>query len=157
MVFVKASDRKAVSIPLNGAEYLELGAKSSAAGLSLPAYVRTCCGLAAWIARGREMASRPRQPVRSPSRALERLSVTVVLTGNEYGEMLLRSRNAGTTVPQYVRTHCGFEVRNTSLPNTPEREREEDDAWERLLRLGLDPQAFFGSNPDACPTASDVK
>ena len=143
MVVVKASDRKAISIPLNGAEYLELDAKSSAAGLSLPAYVRTCCGLAAWTARGREMASRPRRPVRRPCQALERLTVTVILTGDEYNGMLLRSRDAGTTVPQYVRTQCGFEVRNTSLPNTPEREQEEDDAWDRLRRLGLDPQGFF--------------
>ncbi len=138
-----ASDRKAISVPLNGAEYLELAAKSSAAGLSLPAYLRKCCGMSPWIVRGREMESRPREPVRRPSLALERISVTVVLTGDEYGDMLSRSRQAGTTVPQYVRTQCGFEVRNTSLPNTPEREREEDDAWERLQRLGLVPQPFF--------------
>jgi hypothetical protein len=132
-----------VTIPLNGAEYLELDAKSSEAGLSLPAYVRTCCGLSPWIARGREMASRPRQPARRPSQALERLSVTVILTGDEYDGMLLRSRDAGTTIPQYVRTRCGFEVRNTSLPNTSERDREEDDAWSRLRLLGWDPQAYF--------------
>ncbi|MGC8884883.1 MAG: hypothetical protein ACP5UT_18870, partial [Bryobacteraceae bacterium] len=70
--------RKSVSIPLNGAEYLELDSKSSAAGLSLPAWVRSCCGLAPWIARGREMESRPRRASRLPSRALERMSVTVV-------------------------------------------------------------------------------
>jgi hypothetical protein len=143
MEVVKVADRKAVSIPLNGAEYLELDSKSSVVGLTLPAYVRTCCGLAAWIARGHEMGSRPRQPVRRPSQALERLSVTVVLTGDEYGEMLSRSRDAGTTVPQYIRTRCGLEIRNTSLPNTPERDREEDDAWDRLSRLGLIPQQFF--------------
>lgn len=143
MVVVKASDRKALSIPLNGAEYLELDAKSSAAGLSLPAYVRTCCGLSPWIARGREMAARPRQPSRSPSHALARLAVTVVLAGEEYVELQSRSREAGTTVPQYIRTRCGFEIRNTSLPNTPEREREEDDAWARLGRLGFNPQQYF--------------
>ena len=143
MVVVKASDRRAVSIPLNGAEYLELDAKSSAAGLSLPAYVRTCCGLAAWIARNSEMASRPRQPSRRPSQALERMAVTVVLTGEECVELRSRSGEAGTTVPQYIRTRCGFEVRNTSLPSTPEREREEDDAWDRLHRLGLNPHTFF--------------
>jgi hypothetical protein len=140
---VKASDRKAISIPLNGAEYLELETKASAKELSLPAFVRSCCGLPPWIARGREMASRPRQAARRPSQALERLTVTVILTGDEYDGMLLRSRDAGTTVPQYVRTRCGFEVRNTSLPNTPEREQEEDDAWDRLRRLGLEPQGFF--------------
>jgi hypothetical protein len=59
---VKASDRKAVSIPLNGEEYLELDTKSSAAGLSLPADVRTCCGFVAWIAAvrwDRELAEHP--------------------------------------------------------------------------------------------------
>jgi hypothetical protein len=156
MVFVMASDRKAVSVPLNGAEYLELDAKASAAGLTLPAYVRTCCGLSPWIARGHEMAARPRQPSRRPSQALERMAVTVVLTCEEHGDLLSRSRNTGTSVPQYVRTQCGFEVRNTSLPNTPERDREEDDAWDRLQRLGLNPQAFFGSRRDAHPTSSDV-
>jgi hypothetical protein len=144
MVFVKACDRRAVSIPLNGAEYLELDAKASTGELSLPACVRSCCGLSPWIARGREMASRPRQPARRPSQALERLTVTVILTGDEYNGMLLRSRDAGTTVPQYVRTQCGFEVRNTSLPNTPERDQEEDDAWGRIQRLGLDPRRYFG-------------
>lgn len=147
MEVVKAFDRKAVSIPLNGAEYLELDAKSSAAGLSLPAYVRTCCGLAAWTSRSREMASRPRQPSRRPSQALERMAVTVVLTGEECVELRSRSREIGTTLPQYIRTRCGFEIRNTSLPNTPEREREEDDAWDRLRRLGLNPQESFP--PDA--------
>lgn len=143
MVFVMASDRKAVSVPLNGAEYLELDAKASAAGLTLPAYVRTCCGLAPWIARGREMASRPRQPSRRPSEALERIAVTVVLTGEECVELRSRSREIGTTLPQYIRTRCEFEIRNTSLPNTPEREREEDDAWDRLRRLGIHPESLF--------------
>lgn len=131
------------SVPLNDADYLELVTKSSAAGLSLPASVRKCCGMSPWIVRGREMESRPREPVWRPSLALERISVVVVLTGGEYGDMLSRSRRAGTTVRQYVRLQCGFEVRNTSLPNTPEREREEDDAWEQLQRLGLVPQPFF--------------
>lgn len=73
------------------------------------------------------------------------MAVTVVLTGDEHSDLLSCSRAAGTTVPQYVRTQCGFEVRNTSLPNTPEREREEDDAWERLHRLGLAPMKYFSS------------
>ncbi|MCC6394689.1 MAG: hypothetical protein IT167_29100 [Bryobacterales bacterium] len=143
MVVVTASDRKALSIPLNGAEYLELDAKSSAIGLSLPAYLRTCCGLAAWIARGREMGSRARPASRHPTAALERMTVTAVLTRNEHAGLEAQAREAGTTVPQYIRTRCGFEVRNTSLPDTPEREREEDDAWVRLQLLGLDPQDFF--------------
>lgn len=156
MVVVKASDRKSVTIPLNGAEYLELDAKASAAGLSLPACVRLCCGLAPWLSRGREMESRHRQAHRRPLYALERVSVTVVVTGAEYAELRARAREAGTTVPQIIRTRCGFEVRNTSLPDTPERDREEDDAWDRLRRLGLDPHPFFRSNPDESPMESGV-
>ncbi|MFB3827461.1 MAG: hypothetical protein ACE15B_11860 [Bryobacteraceae bacterium] len=140
---MRPAGRKSVTIPLNGAEYLELDAKSSEAGLSLPAYVRTCCGLSPWIARGREMESGPRPAARRPSHALERLSVTVVMTVDEFGEFQRRSCEAGTTVPQFIRTQCGFEIRNTSLPNTSERDREEDDAWNRLRRLGLEPQGFF--------------
>jgi hypothetical protein len=143
MVGVRPSIRKSVSIPLNGAEHLELEAKASAAGLTLPACVRSRCGFAPWITRGREMESRLRQTSRRPAHALERMSVTVVLTGEEYAELQRLSREAGTTVPQFIRTRCGFEIRNTSLPDTPEREREEDDAWDRLRRLGLDPQSYF--------------
>jgi hypothetical protein len=89
------------------------------------------------------MGSRSRPSARRPTSAMERMAVTVVLTGDEYAELRSRAREAGTTIPQYVRTRCGFEIRNTSLPNTPEREREEDDAWERIQRLGLDTQEFF--------------
>jgi hypothetical protein len=38
---------------------------------------------------------------------------------------------------------CGRQTRNTSLPGTDERENEADDAWERLKRLGLEPQDYF--------------
>ena len=40
-------------------------------------------------------------------------------------------------------TRLGLSVRWTSNPNTEERDREEDDAWERLRRLGLDPKKYF--------------
>ena len=36
-----------------------------------------------------------------------------------------------------------WQVRQTSLPNTPERDSEEDDAWERLRQLGLEPEEYF--------------
>ncbi len=144
MVVMKPSGKKAVTIPLNGAEYLELEARSAEAGLSLPAFVRTCCDLPAWITRGSEMAGRPRPAARRPTMALERLAVTVVLTEAERITLRAQAREARTTLPQYFRTRCGFEIRNSSLPNTIERDREEDDAWERLQRLGLDPQGYFG-------------
>ena len=72
-----------------------------------------------------------------------RKSVTIPLNGAEYLELDAKSSEAGLSLPAYVRTRCGFEVRNTSLPNTPERVQEEDDAWDRLRRLGLEPQGFF--------------
>ncbi len=50
---------------------------------------------------------------------------------------------AGQRLAQFVRTRCGFQVRNSSLPGTDEREDEADDAWERLKGLGLEPQDYF--------------
>lgn len=44
---------------------------------------------------------------------------------------------------QCMRTRCGFKPRNSSLPGTDEREDEAGDAWERLKRLGLDPEDYF--------------
>ena len=32
---------------------------------------------------------------------------------------------------------------SSSLPGTDQRYREEDDAWERLKRLGLNPKEYF--------------
>lgn len=49
----------------------------------------------------------------------------------------------GLMVPQYVRTLCGFPVRYTSMPRTEDRDREEDQAWEILDRLGLNADAYF--------------
>ncbi|MCL4797831.1 MAG: hypothetical protein KJZ84_24920 [Bryobacteraceae bacterium] len=121
-----------------------MDARSAEAGLSLPAFVRTCCDLPAWISRGSEMAGRRRPAARRPKMALERLAVTVVLTEAERVMLRAQAGEARTTLPQYLRTRCGFEFRSSSLPNTIERDREEDDAWGRLQRLGLDPQGYFG-------------
>lgn len=143
MIDVTASGKKAVTIPINGAEYLELDYRAVQADLSLPAYVRRCCGLDGWIARGSEMRSRTRPRSRRPSSALARMSVTIMLTAEEYSAMRVQARDAGTSLPQQIRTRCGFHIRNTSLPNTAEREHEEDDAWNRLQRLGVNPRDFF--------------
>jgi hypothetical protein len=40
-------------------------------------------------------------------------------------------------------SRCGWQVRPTSLLNTQERDSEEDDAWERLRRLGPEPEQYF--------------
>ncbi len=138
-----AIKRKAITISVNGAEYLELEAGARQAGLTIPAHMRTQCGLEPWSARGRELQGRAQPATRTPVMALDRLSVTITATADEYAQLDAQARAAGLSIPQYIRTRCGFPVRWTSLPNTEEREREEDDAWERLKRLGLDPRAYF--------------
>ncbi len=54
--------------------------------------------------------------------ALDRLSVTITVTETERAELDVGSTAAGISIPQYIRTRCGFEVRWTSLPNTDERD-----------------------------------
>ncbi|MFZ5926329.1 MAG: hypothetical protein ACOYX1_02665 [Acidobacteriota bacterium] len=135
--------KRAVTIAVNGAEYLELHAAARQAGLTIPAYMRTRCGLEPWSARARERHGRAQPGSRTPTMALERLSVTVTFTEAEHAHLAALALAEGLSNPQYIRARCGFQVRWSSLPNTEEREREEDDAWERLQRLGLDPEEYF--------------
>jgi len=62
--------------------------------------------------------------------ALDRLAVTIMVTDAERAE--LSAGAVGLSFPQYIRTRCGWQARQISPPNTPERDSEEDDAWERL-------------------------
>jgi len=139
---VATQDRRAVTIQVNGAEWLDVDARAREAGRTIPAYVRTQCGLDAWLTRGSEMAGRT-SSARRPILALERRSVTVALTGQEHEQLAGEARQAGARLAQHIRTRCGLTVRDSSLPGTDEREDEEDDAWERLKRLGLNPQEYF--------------
>ena len=75
--------------------------------------------------------------------ALQRKSITIRVNLAEFLELEAAANVAGLSVPQHVRTRLGLSVRWTSNPNTEERDREEDDAWDRLLRLGLDTDAYF--------------
>jgi hypothetical protein len=43
-------------------------------------------------------------------------------------------------------------LRQTSLPNTEGRYREEDDAWSRLQGLGLEPKDYFPQDESPDPT-----
>jgi hypothetical protein len=138
-----AIKRRAITISVNGAEYLELDARSRGAGITIPAYVRTRCGFQPWIARGREMEHRAQPAGRVAVTALMRMSVTIMVTDTERAELDAEATVAGLSIPQYVRTRCGLEVRWTSLPGTDDRAREEDDAWQRLQRLGLNPPNYF--------------
>jgi hypothetical protein len=132
-------------VAVNGAEWLELDARAAEANLTVPAYVRTLCGFQPWIERGREMAERGRFIGRRPRLALERRSVTIPLTDLERERLLAEAQVGGSRLAQYIRSKCGFQSRNTSLPGTDERGAEEDDAWERLKRLGLKPEEYFPS------------
>ena len=135
----------AVSIQLNGAEYMDLLKQAGDVSLSLPAFVLVRCGVETW--REEAARSRPALPPRGrPVRlALERRSVTVRLTDQAREQLLADAQKAGATLQQYMRTRCGLQTRNTSLPGTDERENEADDAWERLKRLGLQPDDYFSS------------
>ncbi len=67
--------------------------------------------------------------------------MTIHLTAAEYAD--LDARNTGLPQPQFIRTLLGLEVRFSSMPESDERVREEDDAWQRIQRLGLDPEDYF--------------
>jgi hypothetical protein len=133
----------AITIQLNGAEYLELAARAGEVGLSLPAYVLTRCGIETWrLEAGRDHTAAPARG-RPVHLALERRSVTIRITEPAREQLLAEARQAGTTLAQYIRTRCGLLVRNSSLPGTDERGDEADDAWERLKRMGLKPEEYF--------------
>lgn len=133
-------------VAVNGAEWLELDSRARAAGMSMPQYLRSLCALPARcvIAGGGLVQSEPIH-ARRPTHALERRTITVPVSAEERDLLLAEAREAGVrSLAQYIRTRAGFQVRNTSLPATVEREDEEDDAWGRLQKLGLPPRAFFG-------------
>jgi hypothetical protein len=134
--------RIAISTPFNGAEYLELEAGCAKDGArSLPQYARLRCGLAATLVTKRGSSTESRRiPVRL---ALERRTVTITVDGAEHVELDAGATVAGLSISRYIRTRCGFLVRWSSLPNTENRDREEDDAWERLQQLGLHPEEYF--------------
>lgn len=129
----------------NGAEVLRLAARASEAHVSIPAYVRTCCGLPGWISRGAER-SNGLPPTPEVRRALERHSITITVTEEEYAALRDQAslpNGPGITLAQYVRTRCGFRVRYVSNPNTLDRDAEEDEAWEILDQLGLKADDYF--------------
>jgi len=159
-----ALDRRTVSVMLNGAEYLELVAAAERERLSLPALIRLRCGLPAWMARGAERSGRENQVVtRHIANALDRVQVLVRFSGEEMVGLREKARVAtgmlhfagaevqGLNLPQYIRTVLGFHVRWYSNPGSDTRQAEADDAWERLQRLGLEPEKYFaepGLHPD---------
>jgi hypothetical protein len=136
----------AVTVAVNGAEYKELTSAASAVGLSVPAYVMTTCGFETW--RLEAARNHPAPPPRGrPVRlALERRTITLHFAPADHAALLARNaipNGPGLPVPQFIRTLLGFEVRFSSMPESDERVREVDDAWDRLQRLGLNPEEYF--------------
>ncbi len=61
-------------------------------------------------------------------------------------EMMLieaRAREEGKSVANYVRSKLGLPDRNAGRPTVAQLEVEQDQAWEMLRNLGLDPTAYF--------------
>jgi hypothetical protein len=140
-VTTRALKRLPIPVAINGAEYYDLLAGATAAGITIQAYVRTRCGLPPWISRGREMANRT-QAARD-LRALARLNITIMVTEEEHAALREQARAVGLSIPQYVRTRCGYSVRHSSQPGTEERVNEEDEAWDILRRLGMNADDYF--------------
>jgi len=142
--------QRPISFRVNVAEFLALEYRARAANLSVPAYVRTLAGLETW--RSRRHVFEQRSP---GGAALDRLHVTIWVSGDEWSTLQERARAAeglglpgdrlgrGLGLPQYLRTLCGFRVRWNSKPGTHERHVEENDAWELLESIGLDPKEYF--------------
>src|ERR1039458_4896039 len=65
---------------------------------------------------------------------------------SEYLEVEHLAREARSTLQNYIRTRLGLRERSTARPDVEERERQEDEAWDRLLRLGLGP----GDSSSSC-------
>jgi hypothetical protein len=75
--------------------------------------------------------------------ALDKRQVRFTVDFAEYLELEHLAREARTTLQNYVRTRLGLRERSTARPDAEERERQEDEAWDRLVRLGLDPKKYF--------------
>jgi hypothetical protein len=136
-------DQIAITIPINGSEEMELLRWSADKGVSMPAYVITKCGYDQWrleAVRSRPVRPSGRRPVRH---ALERRSVTIVVSREILEDLWRRSQDTGLRLAQFIRTLLGFDVRRYSNPRTHERDHEMEDAKERLERLGLDWKVYL--------------
>ena len=65
-------------------------------------------------ARGLEMAGRT-SAIKKNVMALDRLAVTIMVTDVERAELDAGASAVGLSFPQYIRTRCGWQVRQTSL------------------------------------------
>ena len=75
--------------------------------------------------------------------ALDKRQVRFTVNYAEYLELEHLAQEANSTLQNYIRRRLGLPERLTARPDADERERQEDEAWERLVRLGLDPKKYF--------------
>lgn len=136
---VYTGPRIAVTMAVNGAEELGLAKDASGLGVTIQSLVLSRCGVQTWRLEAPARASH-RRPVRL---ALERRTITVYLSPGDHALLKDQSRQAGLSLPQYIRTRCGLPVRWVSMPGTEDRDREEDEAWEILRGLGLPADDYF--------------
>jgi hypothetical protein len=54
-----------------------------------------------------------------------------------------KAREAGMSVGNYIRAALGLPERSAGRPTRSQLEAEQDQAWEILRGLGLDPAGFF--------------
>lgn len=54
-----------------------------------------------------------------------------------------KAREEGKSVANYVRSRLGLPERNAGRPTLTQLEAEQDQAWEILRGLGLDPADYF--------------
>jgi hypothetical protein len=75
--------------------------------------------------------------------ALDKRILRITLNVAEMLDVEAQARAAGQSVNNYVRTKLGLQERAAGKRTPEERDREEDDAMERLQRLGLDPHVYL--------------
>jgi hypothetical protein len=75
--------------------------------------------------------------------ALDKRVLRITLNVAEMLDVEAQARAAGQSVNNYVRTRLGLQERNVGKRSGEDRDREEEDAMERLQRLGLDPRAYL--------------
>ena len=74
-----------------------------------------------------------------PHKRLLRITLNVA----EMLDVEAQARAAGQSVSNYVRNRLGLQERNVGKRSPEQRDIEEDDAMERIQRLGLDPHVYL--------------
>jgi hypothetical protein len=75
--------------------------------------------------------------------ALDKRVLRIRLNVAELLDVEAQARAAGQSVNNYVRTRLGLQEMAVGKRTPEERDREEDDAMERLQRLGVDANDYL--------------